>query len=177
MLLIRNIGIYAAEAAPMATDSHRKVVPLPSSSAQSLARAVVPISGILWPAGVGRMVGSRRLGGLMAPLRNSMLTQVDYNRSAQLWKDAFFNDETRSPNGWEARRTRIERFDMDDSDPMRVWAHVAHRCASRGFSYASMSDKASQAKLNNLLAGEDVALLARLLRRTSVFDFSAPPHG
>ena len=165
---IPNHGIATSEADYLLLASRREVFAGRSSTAQALAHSVVPILGIRRPAAVGRLVGSRRLHGLLVLLRNSEITQVNYNRSAQLWKEGFFKDATIFSNDWVAWRALTGRFDMDDFDPLRNWAPppAAQRCANQGDSDPLMSGKYSQAQLNTRLADEDVVSPDRLLWRT-----------
>ena len=125
MLAIHHRAAATAASASLAPDALRKVVVGRSASAFALARAIAPVFGIRWSAELVRRVGPRRLNGLLAMLRNSKLTQENYNGVAQLWKEAFFNDETSFPKDWETWRTLIERFDMGDSSPLRDWIPVA----------------------------------------------------
>ena len=121
------------EAASLVLDALRKAAADRPASAFDRPRAIAPVFGIRRYAEVVRRVGSRRLNGLLVLLRNSKLTQENYNRVAQLWKESFFNDATSFPMDWEAWRTLIERFDMGDSAPLRDWIPVAQWCSNQGF--------------------------------------------
>ena len=177
MLVIQHRAVATAAADSLVLDALRKVLAGRFASAFALSHAPAPVFGIRWSSEVVRRVGSRRLNGLLVLIRNSKLSQENYNRVAHLWKEAFFNGENSPPKDWETWRTLIERFDMDDSAPLRDWIPVAQRCANQGFFDPSLLAHASQAQLNTLLAGEVVANLTRLLWRTAVVAFSDTSPG
>ena len=134
MLVIHHRAVATAAAASLVLDARRKVLAGRFASAFALSHALAPVFGIRWSAEVVRRVGSRRLNVLLVLLRNSKLSQENYSRVDQLWKEGFFNDENSFPKDWETWRTLIERFDMDDSAPLWDWIPVAKWCANQGFS-------------------------------------------
>ena len=123
---IANREISTAEAANMVLGKLAVAIRDKTASNRALPNALFPVFGIRCSVGVVRRAGGRRINGILVPLRSSNLASYNYNRFADLWEEAFFNDCTTFPNDWGDWRSIIERFDLDDAAPIRDWIHPAN---------------------------------------------------
>ena len=91
-----------------------------TASAKKLSDAIIPLFGIRWNIDVIRRVGARELRHVLWRLRNSKLSDRDYNRVRELWEFGVAEGSA-SPAAWETWRTLIERFNLDDERPWADW--------------------------------------------------------
>ena len=100
---------------------------------KEINEAVIPLFGIRWGLAVFRRVGARKLRHVLWCLRNSKLSETDYNRVGQLWKTAVA-DTGSFPDAWGSWRTLIGRFNLDDEVPLHDWVVTIDTCIKLGWS-------------------------------------------
>ena len=88
-----------------------------------LIDAIIPIFGIRWNAHVMRRVGGESLREIPWSLCNSKLDKASYSEVRDLWRQAD-TDEAEFPQLWEAWRTVIWRFNLDDEKRLPTWVGI-----------------------------------------------------
>ena len=117
---IPNREVATAQAAKLVIANLMTKVNCPSTPAKELKEAILPIFGIRWNIDVIRRIGGRELRHILWYLRNTKSLRREYSKLSQLWQ-AGLRDQASFPLAWENWRALIERFNLDDENPLEGW--------------------------------------------------------
>ena len=124
--------VATANAANLAIANLMNKLKRPAATQKELNEAIIPVFWIRWGLNVIRRVGARLHRRILWSLRNSNLSDKDYNRVNQFWKEGDA-DTVEFPTEWEIWRTIIQRFNLDDELQLKVWVAIIDTCIKHGW--------------------------------------------
>ena len=129
---IPNRDLATARAAELVLANLERQLVDPTNPIKLISQALLPVFGIRWDADVIRRVSPGRLRKILWSLRNSKLSTQDYNRVRDLWVTGF-GQEIIFPAAWEAWRSLIERFNLDDELRLEAWLPIVDTIIKLGW--------------------------------------------
>ena len=170
-----NRDIATAEAATLALAPLMLVLKDRSASHLKIATALRPLFGIRRSRAVIKKVGSGHLCKILSAIRNSNLSQTDYDRLSTLWKTALSWDDT-SPPAWDSWRPLIERWDLDTKYQLPDFTPAIHEFNRKSWDTPFALSTVPHTALSAALTGGTLARPAHDLWKVAVLSHTTPSN-
>ena len=175
-MAIPHRELAKSQAARFAINNIEKHISRSSSTIKQPEEAIIPVFGIRWDTQVIRRVGSKRLCGILAFIRNSKAPQATYNKVRDLWKSGVGNDSDPPQHGgnW---RTLLERFNLGDELRIGEWAPIIDTLVKNGWADPNSLARATAAEFTALSTVNTSPPLAQQLWRDCALVYSDISEG